>query len=56
MTGLDQDLMQKNLSMGTIKEAQKNMITFTSVFVVINIFFWLLERCYISMQRKMVLI
>jgi Na+/proline symporter len=31
--------MQKNLSMGTIKEAQKNMITFTSVFVVINIFF-----------------
>lgn len=39
MTGLDQDLMQKNLSMGTIKEAQKNMITFTSVFVVINIFF-----------------
>lgn len=39
MTGLDQDLMQKNLSMSTIKEAQKNMITFTSVFVVINIFF-----------------
>lgn len=39
MTGLDQDLMQKNLSMGTIKEAQTNMITFTSVFVVINIFF-----------------
>lgn len=39
MTGLDQDLMQKNLSMGTIKEAQKNMITFTSVFVIINIFF-----------------
>lgn len=39
MTGLDQDLMQKNLSMGTIKEAQKNMVTFTSVFVVINIFF-----------------
>lgn len=39
MTGLDQDLMQKNLSMGTIKEAQKNMITFTAVFVVINIFF-----------------
>lgn len=27
MTGLDQDLMQKNLSMGTIKEAKKNMFT-----------------------------
>ena len=39
MTGLDQDLMQKNLSMGTIKEAQKNMFSFTTVFVIINIFF-----------------
>lgn len=39
MTGLDQDLMQKNLSMGTIKEAQKNMLTFTGVFLVINFFF-----------------
>ena len=39
MTGLDQDLMQKNLSMRTIKEAQVNMMTFTGIFVVINIFF-----------------
>lgn len=39
MTGLDQDLMQKNLSMRTIGEAQKNMMTFTAVFVIINIFF-----------------
>lgn len=39
MTGLDQDLMQKNLSMRTIGEAQKNMMTFTSIFVVINLFF-----------------
>src|SRR5690606_10866022 len=39
MTGLDQDLMQKNLSMRTIGEAQKNMMTFTGIFVVINIFF-----------------
>ncbi|WP_442588239.1 sodium:solute symporter [Pedobacter sp. AW31-3R] len=39
MTGLDQDLMQKNLSMKTIREAQKNMFTFTGVFVVMNIFF-----------------
>src|SRR5690606_2301950 len=31
MTGLDQDLMQKNLSMKTIGEAQKNMLTFTGV-------------------------
>ncbi|MBB5394670.1 sodium:solute symporter [Mucilaginibacter sp. AK015] len=39
MTGLDQDLMQKNLSLKNIKEAQKNMFSFTGVFVVINIFF-----------------
>ncbi len=39
MTGLDQDLMQKNLSMKTIGEAQKNMLTFTAIFVVINLFF-----------------
>jgi len=39
MVGLDQDLMQKNLSCNTIKEAQKNMFTFTGIFVIINIFF-----------------
>ena len=39
MTGLDQDLMQKNLSLKNIKEAQKNMFSFTAVFVMINIFF-----------------
>lgn len=39
MTGLDQDLMQKNLSCKNIGEAQKNMLTFTAVFVCINIFF-----------------
>jgi Na+/proline symporter len=39
MVGLDQDLMQKNLSLKNIKEAQKNMFSFTGVFVVINIFF-----------------
>lgn len=39
MTGLDQDLMQKNLSCANIKDAQKNMFTFTGIFVLINIFF-----------------
>lgn len=39
MVGLDQDLMQKNLSCKNIKEAQKNMFTFTGIFVLINIFF-----------------
>src|ERR1700753_1411373 len=39
MTGLDQDLMQKNLSLKNIHEAKKNMFSFTAVFVGINIFF-----------------
>ncbi|MGO4821880.1 MULTISPECIES: sodium:solute symporter [unclassified Flavobacterium] len=39
MVGLDQDLMQKNLSCANIGEAQKNMFTFTGIFVLINIFF-----------------
>ncbi|WP_395042754.1 sodium:solute symporter [Flavobacterium sp.] len=37
--GLDQDLMQKNLSCSNIGDAQKNMFTFTGIFVIINIFF-----------------
>ena len=39
MVGLDQDLMQKNLSCATIGEAQKNMFSFTTIFVIINLFF-----------------
>jgi Na+/proline symporter len=39
MFGLDQDLMQKNLSCKNIKDAQKNMMSFTFIFVIINLFF-----------------
>lgn len=39
MVGLDQDLMQKNLSCPNIKEAQKNMYSFTGIFVVVNLLF-----------------
>ncbi len=39
MFGLDQDLMQKNLSCKNLTDAQKNMLTFTFVFVIINLFF-----------------
>ena len=39
MTGLDQDMMQKNLSCRSLRESQKNM-TFTAVlFVCINVIF-----------------
>jgi Na+/proline symporter len=39
MFGLDQDLMQKNLSCKNLGDAQKNMLTFTGIFVLINLFF-----------------
>ena len=39
MTGLDQDMMQKNLSCKNIGEAQKNMFTFSIVLVFVNLFF-----------------
>lgn len=39
MFGLDQDLMQKNLSCKNIHDAQKNMFTFAGIFVIVNLFF-----------------
>ena len=39
MTGLDQDMMQKNLSCKSLKEAQKNMYSFSFVLIIVNIFF-----------------
>ena len=39
MTGLDQDMMQKNLSCKNLKEAQKNMFWFSLVLVLVNILF-----------------
>ncbi|MGB8704698.1 MAG: sodium:solute symporter [Gillisia sp.] len=39
MTGLDQDMMQKNLTCKNLKEAQKNMFWFTIVLVFVNFFF-----------------
>lgn len=39
MTGLDQDMMQKNLTCRNLKDAQKNMFWFTIVLVFVNIFF-----------------
>jgi Na+/proline symporter len=38
MTGLDQEMMQKNLSCRSLKDAQKNMFTYTGIMVVVNFF------------------
>ncbi len=39
MTGLDQEMMQKNLSCKNLKEAQKNMFTFSGILVFVNLLF-----------------
>ena len=39
MTGLDQDMMQKNLSCRNLKEAQTNMASFSVVLVFVNLMF-----------------
>lgn len=39
MTGLDQDLMQKNLTCKSLKESQKNVITLSFILVFVNLFF-----------------
>jgi SSS family transporter len=42
MTGLDQDMMQKNLTCKTLKDAQKNMVSFSLVLVGVTFMFMLL--------------
>ncbi|MGJ8550830.1 sodium:solute symporter [Winogradskyella wichelsiae] len=42
MTGLDQDMMQKNLTCRNLKDAQKNMVTFSVVLIFVNILFLVL--------------
>jgi Na+/proline symporter len=39
MTGLDQDMMQKNLSCRSLSEAKKNMYSFSVALIVVNVFF-----------------
>ena len=39
MTGLDQDMMQKNLTCKTLKDAQKDMCTYSFAFVPANLLF-----------------
>jgi Na+/proline symporter len=39
MTGLDQEMMQKNLSCRNLKDAKKNMLSFSMVLVLVNMLF-----------------
>jgi SSS family transporter len=42
MTGLDQDMMQKNLTCKSLKDAQKNMLSFSLVLTLVTFLFLLL--------------
>lgn len=39
MTGLDQEMMQKNISVKTLRDSQKNMMTFSFIMVLVNFIF-----------------
>ena len=39
MTGLDQDQMQKNLSCRNLPDAQKNMLTFSTILIFVDLLF-----------------
>lgn len=39
MTGLDQDMMQKNLSCRNVRDAKKNMYWMSSLLIIVNVFF-----------------
>lgn len=42
MTGLDQEMMQKNISVKSLKDAQKNMVVFSLILLIVNALFLLL--------------
>jgi Na+/proline symporter len=42
MTGLDQEMMQKNISVRTLKDSQKNVLTLSSILIVVNFLFLLM--------------
>lgn len=52
MTGLDQDMMQKNLSCKSLKEAQKNMYAYGFAFTPVNFLFLSLGVLLITLATQ----
>lgn len=52
MTGLDQDMMQKNLSCKSLKDAQKNMYTYGFAFTPVNFLFLSLGVLLLSLAAQ----
>ncbi len=53
MTGLDQNMMQKNLSCKSLPEAQKNIYWFSVVLIFVNLFFVSLGALLYAYAAKM---
>lgn len=55
MTGLDQEMMQKNISVKNLKDSQKNMVSFSLVLVLVNLLFLMLGGLlYIFAESKQI--
>lgn len=53
MTGLDQEMMQKNISVDNVKNAKKNMITFSFTLLLVNLaFLFLGGLLYLYAQQE----
>ncbi len=52
MTGLDQDMMQKNLTCKTLKDAQKDMCSYGMAFLPVNFLFLALGILLITLANK----
>ena len=52
MTGLDQDMMQKNLTCKTLRDAQKDMCTYGFAFVPANLLFMVLGVMLMMLATK----
>ncbi len=52
MTGLDQDMMQKNLTCRNLKDAQKNMFWFTIVLTIVNLIFLVMGLLLTNYAQK----
>ena len=53
MTGLDQDMMQKNLTCRTLKAAQKNMYVYSVAFTPINFMFLCLGILLVALASQL---
>ncbi|MGC3977569.1 MAG: sodium:solute symporter [Paludibacteraceae bacterium] len=52
MTGLDQGLMQKNLTCRTLKDAQKNMLWYGASFIPLNLLFLTLGALLMMLAKQ----